>query len=221
MTMNTSDDFSARLARIQAGKGQQTVMVGHDERIVLERKQSVPVSRRREVAGNLVYPASLAGAFLLGMFAVAFGHYVRFVVTSGQGELPDATLEMLLASVIGICIAFALAQMFRLTSKEHKGMQSAGVFLMVCTFHNLSHWTPAAMGAVFSAEYVAGVTVMTRPDTFRFRGVDFVLFETGETAPAAAGCEGAKPEVRRIGLGGDGARSTAGMRIAAPSAACP
>lgn len=221
MSMNTSEEFTARLERVQANKGRQIVMVGQDETIVRERKQTEQVSRQHEVAGNLVYPATLLGAFVLGMFAVALGHYARFVVTSGPREMPDATLEMLLAGSVGICIAFALAQMFRLTSKEHKAMQGAGVFLMVCTFHNLSHWAPAAMGAVFSADYVAAVTTDTGPNTFRFRGAEFVLFQTGDTAAASAdSCGGAATQVRRIELGGGQSGSLGITRIPAPSSGC-
>ena len=177
MTMTGSEDYAARLARVQANKGRSVIMVGRDDSFVHERKPIVQISRGREVAGNIGYPASLVAAFLLGMLAVALGYYARFHLVSGHSELPNADLEMALSAVIGLCVAFALSQMFRITSKSHKAMQSAGVFLMICSFHNLAFWVPGAMALVFSSEFVLEQQLTAQPNSLRFRGIYIPLGE--------------------------------------------
>ena len=171
MTMTASEDYAARLARVQANKGRSVIMVGRDDSFVHERAQIVQISRGRELAGNISHPASLVGAFGLGMLAVALGYYARFHLMSGHSELPDADLEMALSAIIGLCIAFALSQMFRITSKSHKAMQSAGVVLMICSFHNLAFWVPGAMALAFSPEFVQEQQVTALPNSVRFRGI--------------------------------------------------
>ena len=194
MTMTGSEDYAARLARVQANKGRSVIMVGRDDSFVHERKEIVKISRGREVAGNIGYPASLVGAFLLGMLAVALGYYARFHLMSGHSELPDADLEMALSAVIGLCVAFALSQMFRITSKSHKAMQSAGVFLMICSFHNLSFWVPGAMAMAFSPEFVVQQQLSAEPNSLRFRGVYIPLGEVSLGADPAADLAGADPD---------------------------
>ena len=170
------------------------------------------------MAGNAVYPLSLIGAFGLGLLAVALGYYARFQLMAGQAELDDADLEMALSGVIGIALSFVLAQMFRLTSKEHKAMQSAGVFAMVCAFHNFAFWAPGPMTALFSPDYVARIQVTAPPNSARFRGAYFTLFDKGSAAeeiladpasdtpiaPAAQACAPAdEPGVTLIELDND------------------
>ena len=218
--MAANDDFAARLARVQANKGQSVIMVGQDESFVHRRKEVVQVARHREVAGNLLYPASLAGAFVLGMIAVAMGYYARFHIMSGHSELPDADLEMALTAFIGICTSFALAQMFKITSKEHKALQSAGIFMMVAGFHNLFFWAPGVMAVAFSPEYVVQTTLYAEPNSLRYRGVYIPFAETTyavaeaplptesvdqiePTAAVAAPCTPSAPAVKKLTLTGE------------------
>ncbi len=154
-----------------------------------------------------------ADAVGLGLFAVALGYYARYQLMAGQVELEDSDLEMALSGGIGIALSFVLAQMFRLTSKEHKAMQSAGVFAMVCAFHNFAFWAPGPMTVLFSPEYVARIQTEAPPNSARFRGTYFPLFDKGsaaaEVTEAAAvapveatevTCAPANPEVKRIEL---------------------
>lgn len=175
--MTANDDYLARLARVKANQGQSVIMVGSDESFVHRRREVVPVSKSKEVLFNLGYPAGLASAFLLGMVAVAVGRYARFHLMSGQAELSDPDLEMALSAFVGFCASFALAQMFRLTSMEHKGLQSAGIFLMVAGFHNLAFWAPNAMATAFSADYVLQIQMNGAPNSLRLGGTFIPLTE--------------------------------------------
>ena len=176
MATAQNDDYLARLERIRSKDGQSILMVGMDLQLVVPRKTSTKTSRKREVTGNTLYPVSLFGAFTLGFIAAAGGHYARFRLISGE-DLPDAGMEMLLTGAIGLVVGFALTRLFRLTSKAHVGLQSIGVFVMVCSFHNLPHWLPGPMAAAFSPQWVAQTVMTTPPNSVRF-GENFLpLFD--------------------------------------------
>ncbi len=188
MQASANDDFQARLDRIRVNNGQSVMMVGQDEQYVLTRKEIVQTSRGREISGNLVYPASLLGAVVLGMVAVFASHYIRFQLMAGAVQSADPATEMLVVAGIGLAASFVLSQAFKLTTKEHRTLQGIGVFLMVCLFHNLSHWLPGPMSLAFSPEYVQTMTLGSPPNSFQFRGTYFPLFDTArpEDAPILA-----------------------------------
>jgi len=205
MTTMSTETFAARVARVQAGAANTkgTIFVGQDEQYHLGQRNVLPQSKAREIAGNALYPLSLLGAFGVGLLAVALGSYARFQLAAGQSELEDADLEMALSSVIGFALSFVFAQMFRLKSKEHKALQGMGVFVMVCGLHNFAHWTPGLMSMVFSPEYVARTQTETPPNSARFRGVYFPLFDAhapaAEVTGAAAAPDGAADDVPGAG----------------------
>ena len=105
------------------------------------------------------------------MLAVAVGYYARFHLMSGHSGLPDADLEMALSAVIGLCVAFGLPQMFRITTRSHKVMQSLGVFLMIFSFQNLAFWMPGTMATAFSPEFVLEQRLQAQPNSLRFHGI--------------------------------------------------
>lgn len=193
----------ARVARVQAGgantKG--TIFVGQDEQHHLGQTTRNSPGKAAGAAGNALYPLSLLGAFVLGLFAVALGIYARFQLMAGQAVLEDASIEMALSGGIGLMLSFVLAQMFRLTSKEHKAMQAAGVFVMVCGFHNLAHWLPGPMTLLFSPAHVVEMQVTSPANSARIGGSYFPLFATGApeqgTADGLAACppDAPKPDV--------------------------
>lgn len=195
MSMTNQEEFAARLSRVNSGapntKG--TIFVGQDEQHHMTRTAPQKVSKGKEVASNALYPLSLAGAFLLGMFAVAVGRYARFQLWAGRETLSDdADVEMAISFGVGIMLSFVLAQLFRITSKEHKGLQAMGVFAMVCAFHNFAHWAPGPMSALFSPQWVAAVQTEAPPNSAKFRGVYFPLFDKGGAAIAML--DGATPQ---------------------------
>lgn len=189
MSMTNEEAFSARLVRIRNGapntKG--TIFVGQDEQHHLTRDMPQKQSKGKEVASNSLYPLSLLGAFALGLFGAALGIYARFHLMTGKdGLTEDADLEMALSGGVGLMLAFVLAQIFRLTSKEHRGLQGVGVFVMICGFHNFAFWAPAPMAALFSPAYVAAIQIDAPPNSAKFRGVYFPIFDTGTTTTALA-----------------------------------
>ncbi len=212
MSTTGQDEFAERLRTIRERGGQATIMVGQDEQYLIPRKERVTVSRRREVAGNMLYPASLLGVVLLGMVAVAVSHYVRFHIMAESALLQDPVSEMLMVGGVGLAATFVLSQAYKLTSKEHRTLQGIGVFLMVASFHNLSHWLPGPMSLVFSPAYVATIAETTPVNTLRLGGSYYQLFETptadtaGDVVPTVANDAmpaetetSTKPKVRKGG----------------------
>lgn len=178
--MTNEEIFAARIARINAGAANTkgTVFIGQDEQLHPDRLGAVKRQTSREIAGNAAHPLSLIGAFGLGLCAVALGTYARFQLMAGQAELENADLEMALSGMIGLALSFVLAQMFRLTSKTHKVVQAAGVFVMVCGFHNFAHWAPEPMALAFSPAYVAQIQTAAPANSARFRGAYLPLFDS-------------------------------------------
>ncbi len=171
------DSFAERLARIESRQGitMATIFVGMDETYT----HGVPKHRMALKAvglqTNAVLPLSLLGAFCLGMFAVALGRLVRFHMAAGADIVLEPDVEMIVNGLMGLAISFAVMQVFRLSSKEHVALQGAGVFAMVCTFHNLIHWLPGPSALLFSPEWVAAMVATSEPNSFFFRGAYFLM----------------------------------------------
>lgn len=140
------------------------------------------------VLGNALYPLSLAGAFLLGFVAVLVGRYVRFHVVAAPAEGHGSDLDLLVTGGIALAASFVLAQVFRLSSKEHAGLQATGVVVALAVFHNLFHWLPGPMAAVFSPDYTAQMQAVAPANTAVFRGMVLAFAE-----PSAAGGAEAAP----------------------------
>lgn len=225
--MSSNSEFVARLQRVQSRQGQGVLMVGQDEQFVLPRKQPVVTSRTHEVAQNLIYPGSLLGAVLLGMIGVAVGRYAYFQLLSGAGTLQDPVSELAFVAIFGVVVSFVLSQAFKLTSKQHRGLQGLGVFLMVGLFHNLAHWLPGPASLAFSSDWVAETVATTPANSFRFGQQYFPLTATAahceptaiaaaQTRPAAqtATVIPAKPTILVL----DRTRKTSGRKVVRPDA---
>ena len=191
--MSQQDQFQNRLDRIR----RQEQRTGAPEPVP---GRGAPPSAGREIAANALYPLSLAGAFLLGILAVGLGRYIRFHLADGAtGDQAD-DIDLLITAGFGMAASFVLAQMFRLSSPAHLSLQGIGVFVAICTFHNLFHWAPGPMAAVFSPGYVAGMQEMAPANTLAFRGMVFELsppLAAAAAADAAAGPE-SQPAAPRI-----------------------
>ncbi len=186
MSATANEDFLARLDRIRAKEGQQTLMVGQDEQVIIPRKEFKQQSRSAEVATNALYPLGLFGAFLLGVLGVALGYYVRFQLLGDVEQLQDPGIELIFIAGIGLVTSFILSQAFRLTTKTQRSLQGMGVFLMVGVFHNFSHWLPDPMGMAFSPDFVQTTVANTPANSFRFGQSYFPLFDQPATDLAAA-----------------------------------
>lgn len=186
--MTQQDEFQERLNRILA-QGQRT---GAPAPAFGRPTPRQPVSAGSEIAMNLLYPLSLAGAFLLGLLAVGLGRYIRFHLADGAAGDQTADTDLMITAGLGLAVSFVLAQLFRLSSKEHVALQGIGVFVALCTFHNLFHWAPEPMAAVFSPGYVAEIQEMAPANSAAFRGMIFTFAD-----PAAPGT-GEDPAAPRL-----------------------
>lgn len=176
--MSQQDEFQERLGRILAQE-QRTGAPSSDYGRTTPRK---PVPAGQEIAVNLLYPLSLAGAFLLGILAVGLGRYIRFHIAGGAAGDQTTDLDLIITIGLGMAVSFVLAQAFRLSSKEHVGLQGIGVLVAACTFHNLFHWAPGPMAAVFSPGYVVEMQEIAPANTAVFRGMVFNLVEPAPVA---------------------------------------
>ncbi len=171
--MSQQDEFQERLGRILAQE-QRTGAPSSDYGRTTPRK---PVPAGQEMAVNLRYPLSLAGAFLIGILAVGAVRYIRFHIAGGAAGDQTTDLDLMVTLGCGMAVSLVLALAFRLSSKEHIGLQGIGVLVAVCTFHNLFHWAPEPMAAVFSPGYVAEIQEIAPANTAVFRGMVFNLVE--------------------------------------------
>ncbi len=177
--------FEERLRRISAG-GANTmtqVYVGPVEETATgtpKKRVVSPLPTMRETIG---YPASIVGAFLLGMLAVLITRWVRFTMAGGTLTGEDADIMMAIDGGLALAIGFVLKQMFRLSGKVQETAKTMGIFAMICVMHNLVHVWPGAFEKAFSPEWVTNVVETTEPNSVLFRGISFVVGED-ESKPA-------------------------------------
>lgn len=168
---DTQAEFSARLARIEAGNRARTqrVFVGTDESYTVPRHSRVgKVRPKRRLSGLVQAPLALG----LGLAAEALGVILRF---HAQG-LPDLQAspdqEMAIAAGLGLMLALALALLLRLRSK---GMLLPGVVLGLLFLHNAVHLWPQEVAQLTSQPFVAQVMAQTKPHSLLWRGVSYPL----------------------------------------------
>lgn len=189
--MSQQDEFQERLGRILS-QGQRTGAAAPAYGRTTPGK-SVPAGDG--IAVNLLYPLSLAAAFLLGILAVGLGRYIRFHLTDGTAGDQTTDLDLLITAGFGMAASFVLAQMFRLSSKQHVALQGIGVFVAICTFHNLFHWLSGPMAAIFSPAYVAEMQEAAPANTAIFRGM---VFAFADPAVPEAGEEPITPQLLKL-----------------------
>lgn len=189
--MSQQDEFQERLGRILS-QGQRTGAAAPAYGRTTPGK-SVPAGDG--IAVNLLYPLSLAAAFLIGILAVGLGRYIRFHLADGTAGDQTTDLDLLITAGFGMAASFVLAQMFRLSSKQHVALQGIGVFVAICTFHNLFHWVPDPMAAVFSPAYVAEMQEAAPANTAIFRGM---VFAFADPAVPEAGEEPVTPQLLKL-----------------------
>jgi hypothetical protein len=158
--------LAARLKRIETGQ----VIAPAGPMLPVLQSASAPNLRRREVLCNATYPLSILLAFCLGMLTVVVARYVRFQLFGGgtQGVEPmvdyllmDAAMSIALSFVIGqICNLRALALM----SAKGLGIAVCGLLTMRMAVHQF----PGLRGAMFSPDWVDGVTRATQANSILF-----------------------------------------------------
>lgn len=183
--LNGHDAFEARIARLNASRGlpEQPMQAGMAPGAVAGPAPVQKPVKLNDWRENIRYPATIVGAFVLGLIAVFMARYVRFHLGAGGLAGENADFFMLLDGALAVGTGFALKMLFRLEGKEFQTAQTAGVFAMVCTMHNLVHWAPDEFSLIFSPEWTEMVVETTEPKSILFRGNSFV-FDGGETAKA-------------------------------------
>ncbi len=186
--MDQKQSFQERLARIQSnGRAPSEELVAAASpaptRAAPAKRAKGAVSPLPDWRENIRYPLAFVRAFLIGAFAVFVSRYARFHLADGSLVGEDADLVMLIDGFIATAAAFAIKEVFRIKGREFAPAQTAGVVMMVVSMHNLAHWAPTPMALIFSPEWVAEVQVYTLPNSILFRGVSFVIGDTGSSEP--------------------------------------
>lgn len=117
-----------------------------------EAKQPARPGRARRFLANTVYPLSFLVASASGLIAVFAARYLRFHLVGDQsgGAVSGTAMDI----VVSIIACWAVKQMFSLDAPEFKAAQAAGIFALAFSFHNLAHWQPDMMEALFSEDWV-------------------------------------------------------------------
>ena len=155
-----------------------------DEEKVRKKKSKRAAAGLPSLGETVGYPASIVGAFVLGLLAVAISRYVRFTFSGSTLTGEDADTMMLIDAGLAMAIGFVLKQLFRLKGAAQETAKTVGVVAMICTMHNLVHMWPGAFEMAFSPDWVSDVIEMTEPKSILFRGISFVVGETDQTSAA-------------------------------------
>jgi len=171
-------DFAARLARIerQSAASIQLLYVGVDEVHVMPRGNRKPrQTRGQALAGNLLYPFSMAAAVALGAVSHAVGQVVRFHVEGLPDLKANPDIETLVQIILGIVISMGLGYSLGLNSKAFLSLKSAGVVAGVLLGHNAVHAMPKLFASVTSEMWVNLVVTTTPAHSIVWRGISFVF----------------------------------------------
>ncbi len=128
---------------------------------------------KQNYKANLGYAMTFVWAFLSGVASVIL---VRLVVHHmvGPVAIEDLSLaELAMNAVFAGVIILAIRMATKLNGKEHLTCQAAGLMVAFTGFHNLSHWAPEPMAALFTPEFVVQTQAITYPNTLKYRGMTF------------------------------------------------
>ena len=178
------DVFAERLARLGAEHGIRAE--------IQTQKVRTAHGSRPEWVTNLGYPASIVGACILGIIAVALSRYCMFVINGVPDPNADPDMTMIIDGALAFAIGFALRMAFLMTDKVHLAAKTVGIWIALTCMHNLVHEFPAPWSHAFSEEWVSRTTQMTEPRSFYVRGFSFTL----DGPMAADAAESEKPQVK-------------------------
>ncbi|WP_299600860.1 hypothetical protein [uncultured Tateyamaria sp.] len=187
------DVFAARLARLNETHAE------HEAR----QSASAKAARGRvpDWARNLVYPGSIVGALVVGVFTVVLSRYAMFHANGAPDPNADADLTMIMDGGLALAIAFVLRSALHLTAKEHLAAKTAGIWIALTCMHNLVHAYPNVWATAFSPEWVERTTYMTEPRSFYVRGFTFSFDDMGgarndDGSTNSEGPSTSKPEIK-------------------------
>jgi hypothetical protein len=155
-------EFQGRLDRIQSTRAMLLLNLN----LNLMKPRLDPIEEASlHLAKNAIYPLSLIGAFLLGMFSVVLGQFVR-VNLIGVGQ-PDELWLGIADLIMATMIIFSIKSMFHLPLKELVTAQTFGIILMFSTLHNLVLLAPFPFAILMSPEWVQGIQDAAHLGTLR------------------------------------------------------
>ena len=164
-------DFQARIERL----GMQGEAEAAAALAAPRRRNPKDIDDGSDWRVNIRYPLSFVGAFALGMLSVVLSR----MASSNMVGTPDPNgdLEMLFIGegVLAFLIAFFLRMAFSMSSKELMAAKAIGVFVMLCTMHNLVHMAPGLWAIINTPDWVEFVLMTTEPNSILFRGITFTL----------------------------------------------
>lgn len=165
--------FQERLQRIAAG-GPNTmsqVYVGPPE--TSRSARGGKVSGGPDILDSVLYPMSIIGAFMVGVFAVVLTRFIRFHMMGGELTGENADIWMIFDSILAIGIVISLRSVFRSGGKALEMAKAVGVVFMLLGMHNIVHLAPGLFGSVFSPQWTSQVIAGTEPGSILFRGVSY------------------------------------------------
>jgi hypothetical protein len=174
--------FQDRLNRIAAG-GPNTmgqVYIGPPDTNGSSKGKKGGSSSGRDTLDNILYPMSIIGAFMVGVFAVFATRFIRFTMMGGELTGENADLWMVVDGVLAIGIVISLRSVFRFGGKALETAKTVGIVAMILTMHNFVHIVPGFFGSVFSPEWTTQIIETTKPNSFLFRGISFMIGEQAE-----------------------------------------
>lgn len=158
-----NSQFQERLNRISAGGPNTTgqVYVGPPEAMTDRKGRKIRSSAGPDALDNILYPMSMIGAFLVGVFAVFLTRLGRFYLLDGSLTGENADLWMVFDSVIAIGFVIILRSVFRAKRKALEVAKAIGVIATVLTMHIFVHMMPGFFSSVFSPEWTQQVIATT------------------------------------------------------------
>lgn len=158
-----NSQFQERLKRISAGGPNTTgqVYVGPPEAMTDRKGRKIRSSTGPDALDKVLYPLSMIGAFMVGVFAVFLIRLARFYLLDGGLTGENADLWMIFDSVFAIGIVIILRSVFRAKGKALEVAKAIGIIATVLTMHIFVHLMPGFFSSVFSPEWTQQVIATT------------------------------------------------------------
>lgn len=163
-------DFQARLERMGAAQHVRPPEPERTPGTKVKRKEARP-----EWVENVAYTGSFVGAFFLGLLSILIARYVQFHMMGVPDPNGDADMQMMVDAGVAFMVVWFFRMLFDMKSHQHIVCKTAGLWVALCTMHNLVHLYPNVWATVFSQEWVNMTRAMSEPNSILFRGMSFTL----------------------------------------------
>jgi hypothetical protein len=177
-TAAQKNEFTARLARIDAGTGSSktTLYVGVEGTVLASSKNNAKL--RKQAIAVPARPLGLfgvAGSALFGAVALGMALYLRFAITGQAGPLDNTDLTMAINGGAALAIALFCGSLVKMPMVKYTAAAILGVVAGLVGYHNLVHVYPGQFATMFSPVWVEQVVTATPAHSIIWRGQTFVL----------------------------------------------